>query len=174
MKHLILTTAMNTLFSLPLFAQQTSNWMAANQQTLGSQASASWMLDLETDGMEVHVSPERALVLVDRQPIITTENGEAFLKAGIFGLAGTRLTLQGNIEIIDGSLMHGRYTGSLDGQPVVMDQYLEMRNDVLTGLVRVVTAVQGSAPVPIHTNIDYVQGLLDDVAMTTDPTLAKD
>ena len=110
----------------------------------------------------------------DQVRAVQGENGEAFLKAGIFGLAGTRLTLQGNIEIIDGSLMHGRYTGSLDGQPVVMDQYLEMRNDVLTGLVRVVTAVQGSAPVPIHTNIDYVQGLLDDVAMTTDPTLAKD
>jgi hypothetical protein len=96
------------------------------------------------------------------------------LKAGIFGLAGTRLTLQGNIEIIDGSLMHGRYTGTLDGEPVVMDQYLEMRNDVLTGLVRVVSAVQGSAPVPAYTNVAYVKALLKEVAMNTGPALAKD
>ncbi|MBK8340587.1 MAG: hypothetical protein IPK99_11620 [Flavobacteriales bacterium] len=162
MKNLILTLAMNTAITLPMLAQQTTTWMGAAKETLGQQASASWMLDMETDGMEIHVSPERALVLVDREPIINTENGEAFLKAGIFGLAGTRLMLQGDIDFIDDSLLHGRYTGTLDGQPVVMDQFVKVRNDVPIGLVRVVRSMQGSAPIQPYTNLAYVSGLLDD------------
>ena len=173
MKHLILPLAMNTLFHLPLLAQPTSNWMAATQQTLGAQASASWMLDMETEGSEIHVSPESALVLVDRQPIITTENGEALLKAGIFGLVGTRLTLQGAIEFMDDSLLHGRYTGTLDGQPVVMDQYVQVRNGVPIGLVRVVRSVQGSAPVLPYTNLAYVSGLLEEPFIDGAPALTK-
>ena len=173
MKHLIIPIAMNTLLSLPLLAQPTSNWMAATRQTLGPQASASWMLDMESDGMEIHVSPEKALVLVDREPIITSENGEAFLKAGIFGLAGTRLDLQGDVEIIDDSLLHGRYTGTLDGQPVVMDQYVKVRNDVPIGLVRVVRSVQGTAPVLPYTNLAYVGGLLEEANLDAAPALVK-
>lgn len=173
MKHLILPLVMNTLLSLPLLAQPTTNWMAATQQTLGARASASWMLDMETDGMEVHVSPEQALVLVDRQPIFTTENGEAFLKAGIFGLAGTRLTLQGEIDLIDDSLLHGRYTGTLDGQPVVMDQYVQVRNSVPIGLVRVVRSVQGSDPVLPYSNLAYVSGLLDEPFIDGAPALTQ-
>ncbi len=173
MKHLILPIAMNTLFSLPLLAQPTQNRMAATQQTLGARASASWMLDLETDGMEIHVSPEKALVLVDRQPIVNTENGEALLKAGIFGLAGTRLTLQGDITFIDDSLLHGRYTGTLDGQPVVMDQYVQVRNDAPIGLVRVVRSVLGSAPVLPYTNLAYVTGLLQELFIDDAPALTQ-
>jgi len=173
MKHLILPLAMNTAFTLSLMAQPTQNWMAATQQTLGARASASWMLDLETDGMEIHVSPERALVLVDREPIRTTENGEAFLKAGIFGLADTRLTLQGDIAFIDASLLHGHYTGTLDGQPVVMDQYLRMRSDVLIGLVRVVRAVQGSTPILPYSNLAYVGGLLEEPYTDGFPAITK-
>lgn len=173
MKNLIHLLAMNTAFTLPLMAQPTQNWMAATRQTLGPQASASWMLDLETDGVEIHVSPERALVLVDRRPIITNENGEAFLKAGISGLAGTRLTLQGDVEFIDDSLLHGRYTGTLDGQPVVMDQYLRLRNDVPIGLVRVVRSAQGSSPVFPYANTAYVRGLLEDTYYDPSPALTK-
>jgi len=174
MKHIIITFAMNAAITLPLLAQQTSNWMGAAKQTLGPQVSSSWMLDLATEGVEIHVSPEKALVLVDREPIITTANGEAFLKAGILGLAGTRLTMRGEVEFIDDSLLHGSYAGTLDGQPVVMDQFLRMRNGLPTQLVRVVRGVQGSAPVPAYENIAYVLYLLEDAAVASAPALAKD
>lgn len=174
MRNLILTLAMNTAITLPLFAQHTTNWMGAARQTLGPQASASWMLDMETDGMEIHVSPEKALVLVDHEPIITTGNGEAFLKAGIFGLAGTRLTIQDEVEFMDDSLLHGRYAGTLNGQPVVMDQYLRLRNDVPIALVRVIRSVQGSAPVSAYGNVAYVRSLLNEVSQASGPALAKD
>lgn len=174
MKHIILTLAMNTAITLPLLAQQTSNWMGAAKQTLGPQVSSGWMLDLANEDVEFHVSPEKALVLVDLEPIVTTENGEAFLKAGIFGLSGTRLTIQGDVEFIDDSLLHGCYAGTLDGQPVVMDQYLRIRNGVPTQLVRVVRGVQGSAPVLAYQNLTYVRSLLDGVAATSDPALAMD
>ncbi len=173
MKNLILTIAMNTAITLPMLAQQNTNWLGAAKETLGKQTSASWMLDMETDGMEIHVSPEKALVLVDREPIITTENGEAFLKAGIFGLAGSRLTLHGDITFIDDSLLHGRYTGTLDGQPVVMDQYVRVSNDVPIGLVRVVRSVQGSTPVLPYSNLAYVSGLLEGPFIEGAPALTQ-
>jgi hypothetical protein len=174
MKNLILTIAMNTAITIPLLAQQTSNWMGATKQTLGPQASASWMFDLETDGLEVHVSPEKALVLVDHSPIITTATGEAYFKAGILGLAGTRLTIQGEVESIDDSFLHGRYAGTLDGQPVVMDQYMLMRNGAPTRLVRVIRSVQGSAHVPNYGNVAYVRSLLSEELTANGPVLVKD
>ncbi|MBK8498357.1 MAG: hypothetical protein IPL52_05955 [Flavobacteriales bacterium] len=154
-------------------AQPTNNWMGATKQTLGPQASASWMLDMETDGVQIHVSPEKALVLVDREPIITTKDGEAFLKAGILGLAGTWLTLQGEVDAIDDTLLHGRYTGTLDGQPVVMDQYLRMRNSMPTRLVRVIRSAQGSAVVPAYDNIAYLRSLIEDPFVDGSPALTK-
>lgn len=173
MKNLILPLAMNTAFTLSLMAQPTTNWMGATKQTLGPQASASWILDMETDGMEVHVSPEKALVLVDRSPIITTADGQAFLRAGIFGLAGTRLTLQSEVEVIDDTLLHGRYTGTLDGQPVVMEQYLKVRNDMPIGLVRVVRSVLGSAPEAPYANVAYVRDLLQEAYIDAAPAITK-
>lgn len=78
------------------------------------------------------------------------------------------------MEFIDDSLLHGSYVGTLDGQPVVMDQFLRIRNGVPKQLVRVVRSVQGSAPVPAYESIAYVLYLLEDAAVVSAPALAKD
>ena len=69
MKHLILSAAMNTLLASALSAQTnapmipTENWLATNRETMGPNASANWMMDLDIDATELYVTKDHALML---------------------------------------------------------------------------------------------------------------
>ncbi|MBK9539107.1 MAG: hypothetical protein IPO12_10265 [Flavobacteriales bacterium] len=151
MKDLILPT-MLTAFATPLLAQgsmiPTNNWLAAHQQTIGATIPANWLQDLDTDALEVYVTPERTLVLVDRSPIIA-ENGEAYLRKGVQGLGGTHLSLVGEVESINDDVLHGVYSGLIGGTAVLMDQYVQLRNGSPITIVRMVSRVNGPAPADI-------------------------
>lgn len=101
------------------------------------------LLDLETSGMEVHVTPDHVLILVDRSPIIADDDCNAFLRSGVHGLAGSHLTLVGELESVDDVTLHGVYSGLLGGSAVIMDQYIRLRNGVPVAIARVIARVNG-------------------------------
>ncbi|MBP6389251.1 MAG: hypothetical protein KA175_07160 [Flavobacteriales bacterium] len=140
---------MLTAFAPPLLAQgsmiPTNNWLAAHQQTIGATTPANWLQDLDAEDLEVYVTTENALVLVDRAPIIE-EDGAAYLRKGVHGLGGTHLSLVGEVEIINEHVLHGVYSGLIGGTAVLMDQYVHLRNGVPITIVRMVSRVNGSAP----------------------------
>ena len=176
MKKLVFPIAMNTILSIMLNAQDpwpmtpTTNWLAAHQQTLGLNAAANWLLDL--DDLEVFVTTEHALVLVDRSPMVS-DNGVAYLRKGVNGLGGTHLTLIGEVECMSESVMHGTYSGLLGGTAVLMDQYMQLSNGVPAALVRVITRVNGSAPFPIRDHEKLLSGLFNRVIEEGLPALTR-
>lgn len=129
---------------------------------------------MEADGVEIHVAPDQALVVVDREPYITTEDGRTFLRTGINGLVGTHLTLRGGVEVVNETVLHGSYSGTLEGTPVHIDQYLEERNGMPITLVRVIRRSERSAPVPPSRCTAFVLSLLKDRPDSTDtPALTQ-
>jgi hypothetical protein len=101
--------------------------------------------------MELYVTKDEALVLVDRRPIIT-EDGAAYLRKGVLGLGGAHLSLIGEVDAINDSVMHGTYSGLLGGTAVLMDQYVQVHAGVPVTIVRVLHRVNGSAPVANGSN----------------------
>lgn len=112
----------------------------------GSDAAgmAELLLDLDTSELEVHVTPDQVVILVDRSPIIADDDGNAFLRSGVMGLAGSHLTLVGDVVNLDDSTLHGVYSGLLGGSAVIMDQYIRLRNDIPVAIARVIARVNGS------------------------------
>ncbi|MBK8228029.1 MAG: hypothetical protein IPK70_12765 [Flavobacteriales bacterium] len=163
MKNLILLTAMNTMLATALNAQTpmipTNNWLAANRAVLGTNTPANWLLDLDADDMEVYVTANHALVLVDRMPIMNTD-GAAFLRKSVTGLGGSHLSLVGEVESVNDSVMRGTYSGLLGGTAVLMDQYVQLRNGVPVTIIRVINRVNGSAPNTLTDSEDLALGLL--------------
>lgn len=178
MKNLILPIAMNTILATTLNAQgllpmtATSNWLAASHVTLGANAPAGWLLDLDTEDLEFYVTPEHALVLVDRSPIIIGD-GTAYLRAGLHGLGGTRLSLVDEVDHMNDSVLHGVYSGLLGGTAVMMDQYVQLHNGMPVAIVRVINRVNGSIPAPIFDQEELVTTLLSKPVDATEPVLTK-
>ncbi len=170
--------AMQTLLATPLLAQvpftmtPTHNWLAAHQQTIGATTPANWLHDLDVDDLEVFVTAEKALVLVDRKPIIA-ENDAAFLRKGVHGLGGTHLSLVGEVESINEHVLHGVYSGLIGGTAVLMDQYIHLRNGVPTTIVRVVSRVNGSVPAYTTGQEQLVLELIGTPSDVPGPALTK-
>ncbi len=175
MKNLILLT-MHTAFTSPILAQApmtaTNNWLAAHQQTIGANTPANWLQDLDTDDLEVYVTAERTLVLVDRAPIIA-EDGAAYLRKGVHGLGGTHLSLVGEVESINEHVLHGVYSGLIGGTAVLMDQYVHLRNGVPTTIVRMLSRVNGSALADTSGQQDLALELIGTPAEGSEPALTK-
>ncbi len=178
MKNLITSFTMNTILATSLSAQgpmpmtPTTNWLAAHQQSLGTNAPANWLLDLDTDAMEVYITPEHALVLVDRAPIME-KDGVAYLRNGLNGLGGTRLSLVGEVEPISDTVLHGTYSGLLGGTAVLMDQYVQLRNGIPVALVRTITRVNGSMPAFAALPEEQIVALLERPNQSSEPALTK-
>jgi hypothetical protein len=147
MRNLILPFAMCSIVTSAVPAQcqliVTKNWLAAHHQTLGSCASAAWLMDLDADELEIYVTEAKALVLVDRAPLIS-QGDESYLRKGIHGLGGIHLSLMGEVESVDEQVYHGAYSGRLGDAAVRMDQYLQLINGVPLAVVRVITRVNGT------------------------------
>jgi hypothetical protein len=178
MKNLILPMAMNTILATTLSAQAplsmtaTTNWLAASHATLGANAPAGWLMDLDAEDLEIYVTPGHALVLVDRSPIMNGD-GTAYLRAGLHGLGGTNLSLVGEVDVMNASVMHGVYSGLLGGTAVIMDQYVQMRNGVPLAIMRVITRVNGSAPATAFDQEELVTTLLRSAVDPSEPALTK-
>src|SRR4030095_5867693 len=127
MRKLILLLAMHAAFATSILAQgympmtRTNNWLAAPQHTIGSTTPANWFQDLNPDELEVYVTAENTLVLVDRAPVLE-ESSEAYLRRGVHGLGGTHLSLVGEVDPINDHVLHGVYSGLIGGTAVLMDQ----------------------------------------------------
>ena len=175
MKNLITSITMNAILATTISAQghystpapygvqhmtPTPNWLAAHRQTLGANTPANWLMDLGADELEIYVTPEQALVLVDRAPLIT-EEGSAYLRKSVNGLGGTHLTLVGEVDNVSDSVLRGVYSGLLGGTAVLMDQYVQLRNGLPVALVRVITKVNGSLPVVDSDQDQLIVELLD-------------
>lgn len=80
------------------------------------------------------------MVLVDRSPIVE-ERGEAWVRNPIERLGD--LSLVGEVEHVDGTVLHGTYSGLLNGSAVVMDQFVRMCNCVPRTIVYVISRVHG-------------------------------
>lgn len=178
MKNLILPIAMNAILATTLNAQgplhmtPTSNWLAASHATLGTSAPAGWLMDLDAEEHEIYVTPGNALILVDRAPIIN-DDGTAYLRAGLNGLGGTRLSLVGEVESMNESVVHGVYSGLLGGTAVMMDQYVQLNNGVPVAIVRVITRVNGSVPAVALDQEEFVTALLSRPSDPAEPALTK-
>jgi len=165
MKNVILFTSLHTILTGMLSAQdptpmtRTSNWLWAGRELLGSTTAASWLMDLAADEMELYLTPEHSLVIVDRTPI-TARDGTAYLRKGVQGLGGTRLSLVGEVQRINDSVMHGTYSGLLAGTAVLMDQFVELRNGVPVTMVWVVARVNGPARATADTHQELALGLI--------------
>ena len=176
MRNLILPVAMNTILATTMHAQSpltmTTNWLAAHHQTLGPTAPAGWLMDLDADELEIYVTAEQALVLVDREPIITKE-GAAFLRTGLHGLAGTHLSLMGEIKSMNDAVLRGRYSGMLGGTAVLMDQYVRIQHGVPSAIVRVISRVNGTAPAIQFDTDAMAMSLFSRSCVTNEPALTR-
>lgn len=162
MKNLILLAAMNTMLATALNAQTpmtpTNNWIGASREALGPDVPANWLMGLDADDMDVYVTAELALVLVDRAPIINME-GSAYLRASVQGLGGMHLSRVGEVEIVKDNVIRGTYSGLLSGTAVLMDQYVQLSNGMPVAMVRVISRVNGSAPGNLTDLEDLALGL---------------
>lgn len=134
----------------PLCAQPTiteqPNWVAAIRQCLGPQANVAWFQDLDSDQLHLFVTADRALVILDLEPIIN-QGESAMLRPSILSLGGTRLDLIGDVVAVNDSIQVGTYRGILGGQAVIMEQYVYTRHGLLLARSHVVRRSEGSAPV---------------------------
>ncbi|MEO8588411.1 MAG: hypothetical protein ABI432_03505 [Flavobacteriales bacterium] len=152
MNHQLLTIMYGSLLATSVCAQTasdlrpTTNWLGAHQQCFGPNACASWLLDQMNDSVELYVTTDHSLVLVDRALFNSTDNATAYLHKGLLGLAGTHLVLIGDVVYVNDSLMRGDYEGLVGGMPVSMTQFVQERNGVPLAVVQVITRKQGSAP----------------------------
>ena len=176
MRTPILTIAMNTILATAMPAQgpltMTTNWLAAHHQTLGPTAPAGWLMALDADELEIYVTAEHALVLVDREPILTLD-GAAYLRKGLQDLGGTHMDLIGEVQNVNDSVLRGAYRGTLGGTAVLMDQYVQIQHGVPSAIVRVISRVNGTAPA-IQLDADAIAlSLLDSSGVTNEPALTR-
>lgn len=195
MKNLILPIAMNMILATTLNAQgllptpapgfgaqrmttttklplQKAGWLSACHETLGANAPAGWLMDLEAEDLEIYVTPAHALVLVDRSPMVN-EDGTAYLRKGLHGLGGTHLSLIGEVDVMNDSVLHGVYSGLVGGTAVLMDQYVQLRNGMPLTVVRVIGRVNGSTPVIAPDQMELVVSLMSVEHEVNEPALTK-
>lgn len=163
------TLVMNVILATALSAQaQTAlrperNWFAAHRKCLGMQADPGWIMDLEAEDMEVFLTPDDALVILDPAPIRYAGNATACLRKSIQSTGGTRLALVCDVRHVDDSTLYGAYQGELSGTAVSVEQYLRERNGVALALVIVVTRIHGSEPIVRHKHAGSALALLGSI-----------
>lgn len=150
----------------------TPNWLAAHHQTLGPTAPAGWLMDLDADELEIYVTADHALVLVDRAPIITMD-GAAYLRKGVQDLGGTHMKLISEVQNVNDTVLRGTYSGTLGGTAVQMDQYVQILHGVPSAIIRVISRVNGTAPA-IQLDADTITlSLLNTSGVINEPVLTR-
>lgn len=137
-----------------------SDQLAAIYSTLGAQTEPDWFMDIDTCGLEVYVTPEKALVILDRSPL-AQRGCAAWFRKPKEEWGGTKLDLVGELEMLEGLVWHGVYSGLLGGTAVMMDQYVRLHNGVPLAMVRVITRVNGSPSAPPVEHERYVELLME-------------
>ena len=161
MKKIVLTTSLHLALLLCAHLAEHPHfdgWLSTTREVLGQQTQAAWLMDWQADEAEVHRSPENALVIVHRDAGSIAGAGALF-HGPIIGTGGTRLDPIAPPDTMDGWL-HATHTGRLRGAPVVADHFLVPDGDAPRVLVRVVRAVQGSAPVRPFMDLTFLRSLV--------------
>lgn len=133
---------------------------AAFRTAIGAQVAAAWPMELDGEGLEVYVTPEQALVLVDRSPL-AQEGRAAWFRRPMAEWGGTQLGLVGEVEQLEGQVWHGVYSGLLGGAAVVVDQYVRMRNCMPLAIVRVISRVNATTWAAPMDHARYVELVLE-------------
>jgi hypothetical protein len=114
-----------------------TNWRSAHRRTFGPAAGEGWLEDLDPGGAEVYAIAGEAMVMVDRTPIHTDADRNAFVRKSV-ALGGVAcLNLVDGPFPINDMVTHGVYSGKLGELTVHMDQFVSVRNGVPVGVVRV-------------------------------------
>jgi hypothetical protein len=121
----------------------TTRKLLADSQDPGSGVLMQWLSCLDTGDLEIHITEENALVLVDRSPLIR-EDGAAFLRKAISGPGSIELSRVGELNSVSDDVLHGVYSGLIDGTAVMLDQYVKLRNGVPVTLVRVIARLNAA------------------------------
>jgi hypothetical protein len=116
---------------------RSTDWRTAHRSTFGPGAEDGWLKDLAPLGLEVYTVTGTAMVLVDRDPIRTDAEGNAFVRKGVLDTGAARMDLVQGPDLITESVTHGVYDGRVGGVAVHMDQLVKVRNGVPVGIVRV-------------------------------------
>lgn len=127
-----------------LYLRISTNWAEAFRHCLGPMSGPDLFQELDFRSMAVYMTEDRALILVDHQPMIDA-NGRAHYKPCLLAAIGDRLVRVGSIAVFSGPVLRGRYAGLLGGQQVVVDQYMHMPNTALRAKVQVVRKATGPA-----------------------------
>jgi|GEM_PF-1316584 len=168
----IILITMNAAIAFQLSAQprvtSQPNWLAAIHHCLGPQADIDWFLDLDGEDLELHVTSDRALVILDREPM-PTRLGSAELRPCILSTSGTRLERITEPAAVNDSVLVGTYLGVLGGQRALVEQYVRMRNGVLLAKVMVVRKREGSEVMVPRTHDILVCELLNTLRVEAAP-----
>ena len=152
--HLVLPLLAHWVVGHPHF----ENWLAKARKVLGPQAQVTWLMDLPADDADVHVSPQNALVIVQRDAG-SMDEVRALLHDPIIGTGGTRLHPIARPDTLDGWL-HATYTGQVQGIPVVVDHFLTPAGETPGILIRVIRAVHGSAPMQPFAESSFLRSVV--------------
>lgn len=126
------------------YLRVSSHWAEALRHCLGPMTEPDPLLELERGSLALYVTDDRALLLVDHQPVAHCGRGAVY-KPCLLAAAGTRLERVGGIMKCSGQVLRGRYEGLLGGQQVLLDQYMHMPNAALRAKAQVVRKVSGPA-----------------------------
>lgn len=163
--HLQTLLLMNIATAVQLHAQPTiteqPNWIAAIRQCLGPQTNVAWFQDLDSDQLHLFVTADRALVILDLEPIIN-QGESAMLRPSILSLGGTRLDLIGDVVAVNDSIQVGTYRGTLGGQAVIMEQYMHTRQGLLLARGHVIRRSEASEPMRPRIHDELLCTLLAD------------
>lgn len=123
-----------------LYLRISTNWAEALRHCLGPMMEPDPLLELQRGSLALYVTDDRALLLVDREPVAQCSGGAVYQPC-LLAVAGFRLERVGGIAVCDGPVLRGRYAGLLGGQRVVLDQYMHMPNTALRARAQVVRKV---------------------------------
>jgi len=125
-------------------ARTCAEWSIIHGICLGPQTDRGWMYDLDLEDLELTVTADHAMVLVDRAPMRVAANGATSLRQVIRAIGGMGLELVGEVRHLNDSILCGTYLGEYCGTPVKMEQYVRDRNGVVQMVVLVVERRNGA------------------------------
>lgn len=139
----------------PTLPLQQPDWRSAIRQCLGHEAGTDWFMEMDGEALEVYLTEDKALVVLDRQPM-HHRHGEYRLRPCILGTSGTKMKRTAGPMALHRGGRHGHpkvlvgsYHGQLGGLNVLLEQYQRLFNGVLLAKVLVVRHINPhAAPVP--------------------------
>lgn len=152
-----------TMDVLAATATPASHWRVMHEQCLGRRADPRWLIGLGVEELEVSMTADRILVVMDRAPMGGPNGGNTAGWRAIHATPGTRLVRVGEVQQLSDTILYGAYRGELGGAHVFVERYVKERNGVLLALVLVVTRMRPAGSLVDHVHREKAMALLKDV-----------